>query len=143
MKGEGLAGQAWIEKDLLFITDIPDSYIEIASGLGKANPRNIIIAPLIFNSEVYGVIELASFNLFEQYQVDFIKRLSDSIASTISASRVNQRTKQLLQESQEKGQELQSREEEMRQNMEELQATQEEMRRKASEVENRIICVCV
>ena len=128
-EGEGLAGQAWIEKELLYITDVPDNYVSITSGLGEANPNALLIAPLIVNDEVFGLIEIASFHEIEKHQIEFIEKLSESIASTISNAKVNQRTQNLLGESQEMTEQMMAQEEEMRQNMEELQATQDEMER--------------
>ncbi|MCS7019075.1 MAG: PAS domain S-box protein [Cytophagales bacterium] len=127
--GEGLVGQAWIEKDILFLTEIPQQYIEIGSGLGDANPKNIVVVPLIFNDEVYGVIELASFDILPSYKIDFLRRISENIASTLAATFVNERTQRLLQESQSISEQLRVQEEEMRQNLEELLSTQEQSMR--------------
>lgn len=127
--GEGLVGQAWIEKDLLFLTEIPQRYIEIGSGLGDANPKNIVVVPLIFSDEVYGVIELASFEVLPSYKVDFLKRIGENIAATLAATFVNERTQRLLQESQSISEQLRVQEEEMRQNLEELLSTQEQSAR--------------
>jgi len=128
-QGEGLVGQAWVEKDILFITEIPQNYIEIGSGLGDANPKNIVVVPLIFNEEVYGVIELASFSILPSYKVDFLKRIAENIASTLAATFVAERTQRLLQESQSISEQLRVQEEEMRQNLEELLSTQEQSQR--------------
>ncbi|WP_250629862.1 GAF domain-containing protein [Rhodoflexus caldus] len=127
--GEGLIGQAWAEKDTLFITEIPQNYIEIGSGLGDANPKNIVAVPLIFNDEVYGVIELASFSVLPTYRVEFLKRVAENIASTLAATFVAERTQRLLQESQSISEQLRVQEEEMRQNLEELLSTQEQSAR--------------
>ncbi len=127
--GEGLIGQAWAEKDTLFITEIPQNYIEIGSGLGDANPKNIVAVPLIFNDEVYGVIELASFSVLPTYRVEFLKRVAANIASTLAATFVAERTQRLLQESQRISEQLRVQEEEMRQNLEELLSTQEQSAR--------------
>jgi PAS domain S-box-containing protein len=127
--GEGLAGQAWQEGDTIYITDVPQNYIKITSGLGDANPNAILIMPLKVNDQIFGVVELATFGSFKDFEIDFVKRIAESIASTISSVKVNARTQRLLSESQQMTEEMRAQEEEMRQNMEELQATQEEMQR--------------
>jgi GAF domain-containing protein/HAMP domain-containing protein len=128
-QGDGLVGQAWQERDTLFITDVPEDFITITSGLGEASPTNILIVPLIFNEKVQGVLEIASFEIYEPFEVDFIRQIAETIASTLSTVKTNETTKRLLEQSQQMTEEMQAQEEEMRQNMEELEATQEEMRR--------------
>lgn len=133
--GEGLIGQAVQENDVLYLTDVPQDYINITSGLGKASPTSILIMPLRVNDKVEGVIELASFNEFEPYQMEFLQKLGESIAASVTTTRINEKTKLLLEASQQQAEELRAQEEEMRQNMEELMATQEEMERKTNETQ--------
>jgi PAS domain S-box-containing protein len=129
--GVGIIGTCSIERKLLYITDVPDSYMNVTSGLGKSNPRSMVVAPLIANEELFGVIEIASLQELEKHQIDFVERVSESTASILSAVKMNMQTSRLLQESKAQTQALASQEEEMRQNMEELQATQEEAARQA------------
>ncbi len=133
--GEGLLGQCYIEKDIIYMTEIPEDYVKITSGVGEALPKNLVIFPLKINEIVFGIIEMASFNILKPYQIEFLSKLGESIASTISNVKVNERTKKLLIEAQQMTTQLRAQEEEMRQNMEELNATQDEILRKQKEVE--------
>ena len=128
--GEGLVGQAWQENDTLLITEVPQNFVKITSGLGEANPNCFLIVPLTVNDVTYGVVEIASFKVIEPYQIEFVKKLAESIASTLSTTKINDRTRILLEQSQSQTEQMRAQEEEMRQNMEEMQATQEEMERK-------------
>lgn len=134
-KGEGLLGQCMQEKDVIYITDVPEHYVKITSGLGHALPRHILIIPLISDEKMVGAIELASFKILEDYQIEFLKDLAKNIAASIAVIQVNENTQQLLEESQKMSSELQANEEEMRQNMEEMEATQEEMARNQLELD--------
>jgi len=140
-KGEGLAGQAWQEGDTIFLTEVPQSYIKITSGLGDANPSSVLIVPLKVNDQIFGVVEIASFNIFQDFEIDFVQKIAESIASTISTVKINAKTQKLLEESQEMTEQMRAQEEEMRQNMEELQATQEEMQRSTAETESTMVAV--
>jgi methyl-accepting chemotaxis protein len=132
--GQGLLGQCYLEGQPLFLTQVPQDYVNITSGLGSANPSCVLIVPLKVNDITEGVIELASFEKFETHEIEFVQKAGEIIASAISNARVNTRTKEMLSESQQQSEEMRAQEEEMRQNMEEMQATQEAMHRQAMEM---------
>jgi len=141
--GVGLVGSVAIEKFTMYITDIPDEYIEIESGLGGANPKSLLIVPLKLDDEILGVVEIASFNTFEKYEIELVELIAESIASTLSTSNINTKTAELLEQSRIQTQEMQEQEEEMRQNMEEIVSSQEdalsrekELKIKVDELEN-------
>ncbi len=124
--GEGLVGRCALEKESIYLTEIPDKYLSIKSGLGEDNPASILLVPLKIADTVYGVFELASFNEFETYQIRFIETIGINIATTISKVKINQKTSLLLEQTRQQAEEMSTQEEEMRQSMEELRATQEQ-----------------
>ena len=135
--GESLVGRCAYEKMTIYMEEVPENYVQITSGLGESNPRTILLVPAILNDEVYAIIELVSFNTFEKHQIEFVEKIGESIASTLSNTKTGQRTTRLLEQSKKQAEELAAQEEEMRQNLEELQATQEEVERLRTEEQQK------
>jgi len=136
--GEGLVGMCAVEKSTVHLDNIPEGYLNITSGLGGSNPRNLLIVPLKLEDDIFGVLEIASFNTIKQHEVEFVERVSESISSTLSMTKINTQTAELLDKSQRQAEEMASQEEEMRQNFEELKQTQEESARKEAEMSSII-----
>ena len=135
--GEGLIGQCYLEKDMIYLTEVPDDFVRIKSGLGDAPPKNIVIMPLMTNEKIEGILEIASFQVLPDYKIDYLKKLGESLATSFSMNKINANTKRLLELSQEQEEQMRSQAEELHQNMEELQATQEEMERKNRETQEQ------
>jgi len=126
--GESLVGQCVLENETIFMNEIPKGYLHVSSGMGGDDPRSLLIVPLKLNEEVYGVVELASFKNFEPYQVEFVEKIGESIASTISSVKISLHTSKLLHESNEKSERLTKQEEESRKQIEKMERTIEELK---------------
>ncbi|MEK6479925.1 PAS domain S-box protein [Catalinimonas sp. 4WD22] len=136
---EGLVGQSAIEQDTILRTEIPYDYVSVTSGLlGDQRPEALLIVPLITNEQVYGVLEFAGFEKFSARDVKFVEEISLIIARTVFNIKVNEKTRNLLSESQKMSNELQEQQEVLRQNAEEMQATQEELQRTNQQLEEQI-----
>lgn len=149
--GEGLIGQAAVEKEIISVTDIPENYVRISSALGEALPLNIIIAPFVYEEKVTGVIELGSFKEFNDTQVDFLELVLEHLAIIFNSARSREQVIALLAETQDQAEALQHQQEELRQTNEELeeqtrtlkeseahlQTQQEELRVANEELEER------
>jgi CheY-like chemotaxis protein/HAMP domain-containing protein/GAF domain-containing protein len=128
--GEGLVGQAALEKTSILLMEAPEDYIRISSGLGEAAPHNVVVMPVLFEGQVMAVIELASFSRFGEVHQAFLDQLQESIGVVLNVIAQKMRTEELLQQSQSLTMELQERQEE-------LQAQQEELRHSNAELEQQ------
>jgi len=132
--GDGLIGQAFLGQETMVIADVPEDHIKISSGLIDGVPRHLLILPLVFNDVSEGVIEIASYQALETYKVEFLKRISENIASTLATLRNSEHTKMLLEQSRKQAQKLQLQENTMLRNQRKLEASQQEMLAKQAEL---------
>jgi len=119
--GEGLAGQAALEKKNIIITEVPDNYMNINSGLGEVSPKNILVTPLVYENKVLGVIEIGSLYEFEEDHIHFMSLISENISIAFISSNSRNYTNTLLEKTQQQAQELQVQQEELRITNEELE----------------------
>jgi signal transduction histidine kinase/DNA-binding response OmpR family regulator len=133
---EGLIGQAAADRRPILLKDAPPDFIRIGSGLGHAKPANVNILPALFEDEVKAVIELASFNEFNETHQSFLDQLMESVGIVLNTIAATMRTEGLLKQSQLLTQELQARQTELTRKQQELHATNEELQEKAQLLEN-------
>jgi len=132
--GEGLPGTCAQEKERIFVSDVPADYFEVASGIGSTKPNCILLVPLKIGEQVLGVIELATVRLLRPFEIDFIESMSESIASSLFAVQTNERTSELLKQSQAQAEALKEQDSVMRENMKKLEQAQEDSSKKESEI---------
>ncbi|MCK5137494.1 MAG: GAF domain-containing protein [Bacteroidales bacterium] len=124
--GEGLVGRAAVEKEVIYVTDLPLDYIKIRSGLGEDVPSSILLVPVMLDNNVLGVIELASLGEMPAYQIEFIGQLGDALATTLAKVKANLQNRKLFEQTKKQAEELASQEKVFRQNMEMLEKAQDE-----------------
>jgi signal transduction histidine kinase/HAMP domain-containing protein/FixJ family two-component response regulator len=128
--GEGLAGQAALDRVRILVEDAPPGYVTVSSGLGSSAPTSVVVLPIVFEDQVLGVLELASLHRFSNLHLTFFDRFMPTIGVTINAIMANSRTEVLLDESQRLATALQER-------SDELQRQQGELRRSNAELEDK------
>jgi HAMP domain-containing protein/signal transduction histidine kinase/DNA-binding response OmpR family regulator len=140
--GEGLVGQCALEKERIVLTAVPADYIKVNSGLGETAPVNIVVLPVLFEGQVKAVIEIASFQPFNEIHLGFLDQLTESIGIVLNTIEANMRTESLLAQSQSLTQELQSQQQELtetnrrlEQQARSLQASEELLKKKQEELQ--------
>jgi PAS domain S-box-containing protein len=132
--GEGLLGMAALEKTTYWLKEIPQEYIEIESGLGESPPRSLFIVPLKAESEMPGVMEIASFKQFEEHEAEFIEDIAQSIGSSLRSVQIAEQTAKLLEESRKKSEELALQDTQMRKRFDELRDAQKKAKKNEMEM---------
>lgn len=140
-EGEGFVGACAMERQALYITDVPKDYSTIPAGVGDALPRCLVFIPYVHEGSVVGVAEFASFKMLQRFELDFLEQMAPMVAAGIFSVRVEGQTRALLLRSQEQTELLRSQEEELRQNLEELQAVQEDASRQREAMENYVSAI--
>ncbi|HEY3403758.1 MAG TPA: GAF domain-containing protein [Ohtaekwangia sp.] len=131
--GEGTIGQVYLEGTSLLLTQVPDGYTAITSGLGEHTATCVLIVPMKANDQVEGIIEIAGFERYQKHQIEFLEKVGEITASTLSSVRNTEKMQHMVNQFKTQAQQLKEQEEELRQNLEEMEATQEAMRRRERE----------
>jgi CheY-like chemotaxis protein/signal transduction histidine kinase/HAMP domain-containing protein len=135
--GEGLVGQAARERRQILISNIPEDYIKVVSGLGEAAPRNICVTPLLFNEALKGVLEIGTLEPLSEAQLEYVAQAMPGVAIAIETARSRERIREALDVSQRLTVELQAQQAELQASNEELQTQQEELQSANEELEEQ------
>jgi signal transduction histidine kinase/CheY-like chemotaxis protein/HAMP domain-containing protein len=133
--GQSLIGQVAKSRRPIVVDEVPPGYIRISSGLGEAPPANLAVLPIMFEDQVIGVVELASFTRFTPVQIDFLEQLTSTLGVTVNALIANSRTDALLAESQRLAAELRARSEELQRSNTGLEANAAQLAAQKRDIE--------
>ncbi len=133
--GEGLVGQAALEKQSIILKNVPDDYIYVTSGLGEKKPNNIIVTPFIYNDKVTGVLEIGSFNDFSEFQMHFLEGISDGIAIAMNSAQARAQLAGSFEKTKQQAEELEVTNEELKQQTEALQRSEERLKTQQEELQ--------
>jgi HAMP domain-containing protein/signal transduction histidine kinase/DNA-binding response OmpR family regulator len=134
---EGLVGQCAADRQRLLIGDVPSHAVPIGSALFKTMPKNVIVLPVLFESQVKAVIELASLSKFTTLQVTFLEQLTDTIGIVLNSIEATMQTEGLLTQSQQLAGELQTQQRELQQTNEQLEQKAQQLAEQNVEVERK------
>ena len=126
--GQGLVGQAALEKQSILLTRVPDNYIQITSGLGEKQPRNILVVPLVYDDTTVGVVEIGSFSPYTEEQRAFLETVADRIAIGVQSASDRGRLQDALTTTQRQAEKLQTQQEELKTANEELEEQTQALR---------------
>ncbi len=132
---EGLIGACALEKKTIYLSKVPENYMDITTGLGGGDPRSILLIPLKIDGKLIGVLELAAFKELKKHEIVFIESVSENIASMLLNLKRQKETNFLLAKRVEQEEEMSQQEEQMNLIYEELQLAQDEVELKEEENE--------
>ncbi len=135
--GEGVVGQAAFEKQRILITNLPDDYVQVVSGLGQAVPRNIVVLPILYEGQVKAVIELAAFERFQAIHLTFLDQLAEGLGIVFNSIETASSTETLLQQSQSLANELKAQQDELQKTNAELEQKARQLSDQNAEVERK------
>ena len=104
--GEGLVGQCASSGRLRVISDPPEAYLRIRSGLGEAPIKAILLAPVMRAERALAVIELASSRSFSDDERAVLDGLLPIVAMNLEIIERNTRTERLLEDTQAQAEQL-------------------------------------
>jgi len=119
--GQGLLGQAARDRRTLHVRDVPADYLAVHSSLGRANARELLVAPATIDGAVQAVIELGFLRRLGNDELALMERVAESVGVAVRASKDRSRLEELLVETQAQSEELQTQQEELRVSNEELE----------------------
>ncbi len=79
---EGLNGQAARDKKMLYISELPEDYRKIVSGLGNREPNFLLIIPIVHQEKVVALTELALFKNLTSEQILILEKILNQLSGS-------------------------------------------------------------
>src|SRR5206468_586553 len=135
--GDGFIGQCVVDKRRILVTDVPRDAVPVGSALLEVLPRNVVVFPVMFESEIKAVLALASLNDFAAPHLTFLEQLTAGIGIVLNSIEATMQTEGLLKQSQQLAAELQSRQNDLQQSNEQLEQKAQQLAERNVEVERK------
>ena len=125
--GQGLAGQAALDKRQILITDVPAGYLTVSSLLGETAPHGLCVTPLVHEGQVRGVLELGTLGALSDLHLEYLAQATPAIALSLAVAQRGERLVEALAEAQALSEELEERTRRLEESEGELRSANEEL----------------
>ncbi|MEA2100274.1 MAG: ATP-binding protein [Campylobacterota bacterium] len=125
--GEGIIGQVALEREAILLKNVKDDDYVVQSGTTLAKPKEVFAFPLIHEGELFGVVEMMSFESFTNIHKDYLSKTSSIFATALHTTSQNEQIKVLLEKSQEAFEELQTQSEELQESNVQMEEQQQQL----------------
>lgn len=120
--GQGLVGQAALEKQQILVKNIPEDYVRVTSALGERVPKFICVTPFLYENQLKGIVEIGTLGEMNDTQMNFLSQAMPALALAFESAERRANLVQALAESQRLTVKLKTQQKELRVVNEELEA---------------------
>ena len=133
--GDGIVGQVALEREAILLKNIKADEYMVESGTTTAKSKEVFAFPLIHEGELFGVVELLSFESFTKIQEDYLAKVASVFATALHTTSQNSQIKVLLEKSQEAFEELQTQSEELQESNVQMEEQQQQLTLQSHELQ--------
>jgi signal transduction histidine kinase/CheY-like chemotaxis protein/HPt (histidine-containing phosphotransfer) domain-containing protein len=120
--GEGLVGQAAVERRPLVVPANMGDHVLVSAGMGTLTPHTLLFMPVVSQEAVVGVLEIAPVSSLSERQQALLDALLPALAVNSEILSANIRTRKLLEQTQAQAEKLAISERQIIARKEELEA---------------------
>jgi CheY-like chemotaxis protein/HAMP domain-containing protein len=111
--GDGLVGQAAMEKKQIVLTRVPDDYIVVSSGLGETSPRHIVVTPILHEGELCGMLEVGSLDALGPEELEILQLSVEHIAIAVNSALSRMKLSEMLEQTKKQAELLKRQQDDM------------------------------